>query len=221
MERLDNFLEAVVVALAAIFATATHVVEEALGFSVLAQLSTEAVVIGLTLTVVKELLAVRLLESSWLRRHLLGREYVEGTWVDVVFYSNSEPRVGIVHIGSRKSGLTYSGENLDSEGRFAGHFTADGLKVDFPRIVFHYTEDGGGENPLLTGVGVISFDRPQGPPGRYSGYCLDAVEKISHRLIGRRVDNPGDLRRLENPATRARAALEIAAPLLDQEPAVG
>ena len=216
MERIDSFLTAITVAAAATLATAAHAGADALGLPLGAQLAIDAVLVTVALTFLQELFATMLVEASWLRRLLLGRKYVEGTWIDVVSYPDHDQQIGIVYIGSHKSGLTYHGENLDLEGRFVNSFRAESVKVDFPHILFHYREDVGRGVPFLAGVGGITFDRRTGRPARYTGYCLDAVEKVSYTVIGRRVDDADEIARLEDHETRVETALALATPLLGQ-----
>lgn len=201
-----------VVALAAVLATTAHAVEDSL--PLWANLATDAVVVAFTFTALKEVLATRIIESPGFADACWVANTSREPGLDVVFCPDREPRIGIVHLGSHRSGLAYYGENLDPEGRYVDHFKADDLK-----ILFSYEEDGvGADSPLLAGIGAISFDRRDGAPGRYTGHCLDAVERIGHGLIGLRVDDPDDLARLEDPTSRAETALEIAAPLLAQAP---
>jgi hypothetical protein len=225
MSRLENTLTACAVALAAVLTASAHRLEEPLELSWGLKLLIDCGIIAVCFTLLKELIAATLLESAAVRRLVLRGEFVEGTWIDVVSYPDRDPLIGIVHIGSHRSRLTYYGENLHSDGTHANQFSTEAARLDFPRLTFHYAAGGsGGERPYLAGIGAITFDLP-GPagPSRYSGHCLDAVEGVRHTLIGIRVEDPGDLVELSDASTRSATALRLAAPLLRQggiEPAL-
>jgi len=218
MNRLETFLTGSAIAVAAALTTGVHVVEENLGLAFGPRLVADAVVIALAFTFIRELIAVTLLEASALRRAILRGTYIEGTWVDVVSYPDREPLIGVVHLSSHGTGLKYYGENFYPDGTHANQFATQGVQVEFPRLTFHYTAGGAGEEgPFLGGVGLIAFDGrgPRGP-GRYTGYCLDAAEGTRHKLIGARVEDPTDLIELADPNTRVEAALRLAVPLINQ-----
>lgn len=218
MNRLETFLTGCAIALAAVLATAVHAVEEDLGLSLGVRLVADAIVIALAFTFLRELVAATLLESPTLRRAILRGTYVEGTWVDVVSYPHRDPLIGVVHLSSHGAGLKYHGENFHPGGEHANQFATQGVQAEFPRLTFHYAAGGAGEEgPFLGGVGLIAFDeRGSHGPSRYTGYCLDAAEGTRHKLIGVRVEDPGDLVELADPTTRTETALRIAAPLLAQ-----
>lgn len=134
-----------------------------------------------------------LLSNEWLRRTLVGREYIEGHWVERVYRcgSEGEPDVHqytcIIAIGYDPSGrkLKVQGRNFTLDGSPHSLFKANFSKFEDMNFEYAYTQEytrphalGTEENDRLDGlsrkgVGVLEFmsvDRkiPQSFGGRFS-----------------------------------------------------
>lgn len=178
---------------------------------------------GLLLTVVSVLAVTRVVEmlvqhNPSLRRFLMGRQWVEGAWIDVVRYQDRASVIGICRFDADGDGLRFSGENFSLNGDSvvsSGTFQTDGVSVVWPMVRFTYQarEDrppvaGSGESAppaFLAGFGEITFQECDGtPPLLYRGRCVD-VEQGFHLIEGYRVPHD-EAKLLDTPEGRLQAA---------------
>lgn len=147
-----------------------------------------------------------------LRRVLLNRQYVEGTWIDVIWSAGKVPRVGLIRIEPSGSSLRYCGENVDVNGHCRGTFTSEMVSLSWPELKFKYrSADTSASMMFSQGYGEIQFTERDGPPCRYVGHCVDAESGERHHLEGWRISNPDVLADLDDPERQHKRILEIAA----------
>lgn len=164
--------------------------------------------------------AIRTLLESWLflaaplRRLLLGGQFVEGIWIDILRHDSTVVSVGIVQIRASGSSLRYGGENYDLTGRYIGHFRSDMASLSWPGLAFKYstfdiTLGSEAPGPFVQGFGEIHFDEATLPSRRYHGDCIDSLMGKRHALEGWKLDR-ADLRLLRDPQERGAAIVALA-----------
>jgi hypothetical protein len=215
MSRLARLADAIAVATTGAFLTA---VRATMGDDTpfLVEVAGSFAILAIGFVVLRDFLAVRIVSWPWLRRMVLGQDYVEGTWVDVVTYDDGRSLVGVVRFSPDGTSLRYWGSNYYLDGTFAGVFVATTSKVDMPRFDFAYTgEQDAGKH--RSGIGQITFHGPSGPISSFSGFCVDSDESSRHRIRGIRVTDDHTLDALASPATAYSTARALAEPLLPTE----
>jgi hypothetical protein len=88
---------------------------------------------------IQDLLELLLENSDTLRRRLLRRQFIEGTWF-VIFFVNEKPRsFGITRIEYDGASVRFSGEDflVEKEGR--GHYLTDFTLLNWPKLKYKYT----------------------------------------------------------------------------------
>jgi hypothetical protein len=164
-------------------------------------------------------LAVRLLTEevalNWrfVRKLLLRRQFVEGTWIDVVQRDGAPSVIGIVRFEPSGSFISYSGENLDVRtGAYLGHFSTEMVANAWPRIRFKYTafDHASSSDPFVQGFGELQFLGEMRYPDRYVGYCIDSLRGQRHLIEGRRITDTATICALTSPHQRAATAVKLA-----------
>lgn len=210
-ERLPSIAAAAGVAVGLLIANGVHDWLEAKRVGSGALVVSDLVCVLIALVLVRFLAEQALYNWRWLRRLVLGRQHVEGCWLDVVTHSDGSQRFGIVRFEPDKNSLRYGGENYTPDGKPIGDFDTDVVAMDWPMLRFAYRAFDGTEaqgragrtgDAFLNGFGDLRFNELDGRPTTYSGRCIDATQG-AHSIQGWRIERERDLRRLGTRAGRA------------------
>ena len=77
-------------------------------------------------------------DATFIRKALLGDEFVAGTWIDVMWCDGAPCGYGLSKIRYRGSSMCYTGEDLKIDGTDGGHYWTDLLKLDWPNMRYTY-----------------------------------------------------------------------------------
>lgn len=129
---------------------------------------------GATLLVIWSVLAgvvlPGILKLGLFRRLVLGRAYVEGSWIQAERGGANGPRLSIVSLKPGRKGLVLSSATLTRTGEIESSLQAEFHDVSWPGIAFKFREtlpaDAGKPSE---GLGTLQFDLTGGTPRRYSG----------------------------------------------------
>ena len=185
------------------------------------------VVIAISIELVKVFAETLFDHSRFLRRFLLGSEYLEGTWFDIMKVAGKPSEVGLSWFTYDDWELQYSGEDYDlkpqaehaelaMEHRFP--YTAEKIvHLKNNKLLYKFTADRSDRDDLeIAGYGELQLHPgDRGIPTRYSGHYYrpeggGVFRKISFE--GFRLDETRDrdcLRRLNSPETRKDAMREL------------
>src|SRR5262245_12221196 len=185
------------------------------------------VVIAVSIELVKFFAESLFDHSRVLRRVLLGNEYLEGTWFDVMRVGGKLSEVGLSWFSYDDWELKYSGEDyalvsnavnaeLVVEHRFP--YTAEKIvHLKNNKLLYKFTADRSDrDDSEIAGYGELQLHPgARGVPTRYSGHYYrpeagGVFRKISFE--GFRLDETRDrdcLQRLDNPETRKDAVREL------------
>ncbi|KCZ64479.1 hypothetical protein [Hyphomonas atlantica] len=113
-----------------------------------------------------------LLKLGWPRRWVLGRSFVEGSWIQAERGGPNGPRIAIVTLKPARNGILISSSTLTRIGEVESGLHAEYLGFNWPRIDFKFRETLPIESGRQAeGFGEVQFDLTGGAPTRYSG-CL-------------------------------------------------
>lgn len=106
-----------------------------------------------------------------LRRFLLGDQYVEGVWFDLIFEGASLVSVGHSMIKFADGKLFYGGEDFPLDGSGKGYYRIKLSDFSWPTLEYTYIyETRGGDQQ---GYGMLQFIERSGPPTKYAGKFVD------------------------------------------------
>ncbi|MCZ6703107.1 MAG: hypothetical protein O6940_08710 [Ignavibacteria bacterium] len=140
------------------------------------------VVITLSVYIMKFFIGSLFVQSRTLRRFLLGRQYIEGTWFDIMRKDNKVAEVGFSRISYTHKNIEFSGEDYNLEMDQCFPFRAEIVKMHWPTLHYVYTSNRSDTKEQTTkGYGEIDFQTERrGSPKKYVGkyFVLRGTEKI-------------------------------------------
>jgi hypothetical protein len=154
-----------------------------------------------------ELVITRIFDHSiWMRRMILGDEYIEGVWIDRVI---DQDAFGVISIHVRDGALSMTGEQFRRDGRITA--TWDDYVANFSgntlRAIYEAPQFREGSPSEVHGFSTYVF---HGVPGKaptyYSGLFADASHEGRRcQLQGFKVTDAKTLTELANPQQRGAA----------------
>lgn len=112
--------------------------------------------------------------SPRLRRFILGKYFVEGTWMDVLRVNGTPTYVGLLRIEYDSGTLSISGRNFNRNGVVESSFNSDIAAFEWPRLLFKYSASRSPEGEHnLEGFAHVRFVGRDGSPLSYDGYYRD------------------------------------------------
>jgi hypothetical protein len=145
--------------------------------------------------------------SQWLRRKLLGDNFIEGIWKDVVTWNTNEGKFltgGLVEITFSKGKLHVSGESFDASGRRIGSFRS--LVASYRDRVLTYSFskfDSTTERGASPGYAEYHFQVQREHAIAFDGFFFREGEREKMQVSGERLGDE-ELGDLEEATSRAR-----------------
>jgi len=136
----------------------------------------------------QEILPWLVQNNVWLRRMLLRKDFIEGTWKDVVRRDCDELNAtgGIVQITYSDGGLKVSGETFDAAGNPIGNFNSLVTHYDKGELVYCFSKyvSRSGERPVSPGYCLYRFSTALGQPRPHSfyGYFFKEDDNAMYRV---------------------------------------
>lgn len=185
------------------------------------------VVISASIEVIRFLAETLFDHSRFLRRILLGDQYLEGTWFDIMRVAGKASEVGLSWLSYDDWEVKYAGEDYDlkydtdcTEVAMTHRFPYTAEKIVYSKdnkLLYKYTAGRSDRDDVeIAGYGELQFHPGEcGIPARYTGHYLRPEEGGILRKIcfeGFRLDDKMDrecLQRLNNPETRKDAMRQL------------
>jgi len=122
----------------------------------------------------------------WARRIIMGQEFIEGTWVEIVTDgARGIVEGGVARIRFRKGRYRFSGETYSSDGGLL-HGSFDSLITEYEDFELLYlyreTEQQRRAHPRL-GSGILRFPETAKCPERYQASFFDPIHR-SEAIVG-------------------------------------
>ena len=144
-----------------------------------------------------------LFQLPFLRRMVLGRHYVEGTWLQAERGPSGSERLTVLHIRPAGAGYDLSGYSLNQESEIESNRMVEYTKLDGP-VLFHayrsLMPDGAGDQ--ARGTSELMFEQRRGAPKAYSGYG-EPVGGRRYQIEGVKLTRWSERRRLRKLDQRA------------------
>jgi len=148
--------------------------------------------------------------SKRLRKFILGRQFIEGTWLDISKAEGQPIIIAVSRIEFAGSSVRFAGEDFSMDTRRRGHYLTDIAWLDWPRLKYKYTYQVSDACQISNqGYGEKLFIERDGLPREYVGFYFDLLEGKRVTYEGWRVEDPALLRQLDDPKTRRQAAIDF------------
>lgn len=149
-----------------------------------------------------------------IRKKLIGQQYIEGTWFDIMKLDGQPMDIGISTFEYVDYEIRYKGQDYNlAKGSWAPYHTKM-VKLEWPRLTYIYTAQRQDAKTVeMTGYGVLDFHvGTKGPPTTHSGQylALQSSERISFesfRLNEKKDSNV--LAKLVEPTTKRQALFAL------------
>ncbi|HSF29901.1 MAG TPA: hypothetical protein VLK82_05440 [Candidatus Tectomicrobia bacterium] len=168
------------------------------------------ITVAVSVVVLKFMAGALFEKSKRVRRMLLGRQYIEGTWLDIMRADGKLKEIGVSWLRYDGSELRYTGEDYDLTLNHCSPYEAEMVQLKGQVLMYKYTARRSDNGSLGTqGYGELQFSPGRdGIPNKYSGsyFVLQGREKLSFE--GFKLDEQKDselLELLENGRTRKEA----------------
>lgn len=138
------------------------------------------------------------------RRRLLGRYFVEGTWLNQMTFPNGKRVYGVVRIEPERESLRYAGKNYNREGDLVGSFESKLLSIEWPKMKFTCDPTPPMQEYLkVVGSVSLSFEeRDDHPPKLFTAYCDAVGQGEGAQIQAWKIDDLQILNALSSPQRR-------------------
>lgn len=123
---------------------------------------------------VRIVLELALERITALRRFLLGDQFVEGVWFDLIFEGAALVSVGHSMIRYSDGKFRFGGEDFPLDGSGKGHFRIELSEFSWPTLKYTYVYES--RSGAQQGYGVVQFIERFGPPVKYTGKCVNVSD---------------------------------------------
>lgn len=140
-----------------------------------------------------------------LRRFLLGDQFAEGVWFDLIFEGAALVSVGHSMIKYADGKFCYGGEDFPLDGSGKGYFRVKLIECTWPTLEYTYVyETRGGDQQ---GYGALQFIERFGPPIKYTGKFVNRSDGKRFTFESFRVLDKGLLKEFEQEKLKEQVIL--------------
>lgn len=136
-------------------------------------------------------------ENAGVRSRVLGRQNIEGTWLQAERTANG-PRISVIGIRPGAEGFTLNGYAMNEDLDVVSNMALDHSKLDWPYMSFKFRNTlVDGEDPAREGFGELQFEHGSLRPVRFNGFCKLTGSGERYSVEGVRLTSEEDLELLE------------------------
>lgn len=199
---VSNFLAAALVAggLCAVWPLASDMIGAATGGLTIAYWGAVSIAALLTVCLslmLTEALFPALFHWSVLRKMVLGRDYIEGTWLQAERGPSGSERLTVLHVRPSGFGYDLSGYSLNQENEIESNRMVAWSKLDGPVLNYAYRmlmpDAGGNQNQFFS---ELMFEQRRGAPKALAGYGAPAGGTRRFQIEGVKLTKWSERRRL-------------------------
>ena len=143
-----------------------------------------------------EVILPTLFRLNWVRELILGRYYVEGTWLQAE-KSDDSAHIAVIDIQPDGKSFTFSGYALDENLDVNSNVLIELSKFEWPFLTFKYRNSlSDGADGQREGVGEVQFEMNRSAARRYNGFSQYIKNDTRTRLEGAKLVRNSDVKRL-------------------------
>lgn len=143
-----------------------------------------------------EVILPSLFRLDWVRKMILGRYYIEGTWLQAE-KGGETAHIAVIDIQPNGKSFTFSGYALDENMDVNSNVLLELSKFDWPFLTFKYRNSlSDGSDGQRDGVGEVQFEMNRAAARRYNGYSQYIKADVRTRLEGAKLTKGSQVRRL-------------------------
>ncbi|MEE9381582.1 MAG: hypothetical protein V3V03_09260 [Hyphomonadaceae bacterium] len=130
------------------------------------------------------------------RKMVLGKYYMEGTWLQAE-KGGTEKRMAVIDIQPSGKSFIFSGYALDEDLEIESNTLIEFSKLDWPFMSYKYRNSlSDGSDGLREGVGEIQFEMNRASARRYNGYVQYVRNEARLRIEGTKLTSNREVKRL-------------------------
>lgn len=136
-------------------------------------------------------------EQSGLRSRVLGKQNIEGTWLQAE-RSEDGLRIAVIGIRPAANGFALTGYAMDENFEVVSNIAMEYSNLTWPQMAFKYRNTlVDAEDPTREGFGELQFELGRGAPLRYNGFCKMTSSGQRFAIEGARVTDVEELELLD------------------------
>lgn len=129
---------------------------------------------------------------NWLRKWVLGKHFIEGYWIEILYDRSKMESLAILQIILEKD-LTYliKGESYTLSGEYRGSFTTPNTSYHEKEFALRYAYSGKLKEALIAGTGILEFkaDPHQPVANFFEGHLIDNFHVKGAAFKGERIND--------------------------------
>ncbi len=173
---------------------------------------TLSIIIVIIAFVIFQFILSELVNNKSIRKTILGGDYLEGKWIEILFDSetNKEVSYGIKNISGNKDFLIYDGDNYTIEDlNHVGSYCSTSISFDYPYLNYTYKFDKNDSFNTKEGIGRLKFiKRGNSEPLIHTGFFIDLEDKKKYNCYSWKIQE-NNLREIDNPESFKKTFREI------------
>lgn len=143
-----------------------------------------------------EVILPSLFRVNWVRKAILGRYFIEGTWLQSEKGADSS-HIAVIDIQPKGKSFTFSGYALDEDLNVNSNVLLELSAFNWPFMTYTYRNSlSDGSDGRRDGVGEVQFEMNQTAARRYNGYSQYIKSDQRIRLEGAKLVRSQDVRNL-------------------------
>lgn len=143
-----------------------------------------------------EVILPSLFRLNWVRKAILGRYYIEGTWLQSEKGTDAS-HIAVIDIQPKGKAFTFSGYALDENLDVNSNVLLELSRFDWPFLTYKYRNSlSDGSDGQRDGVGEVQFEMNRDAARRYNGYSQYIKNDQRIRLEGTKLIRNTDVKRL-------------------------
>lgn len=136
-------------------------------------------------------------ESEGIRARVLGRQNIEGVWLQAE-RTDDGARVSVIGIRPGADGFTLDGYAMNEDLDVVSNIALDHARLSWPHLSFKFRNTlVDAEDPAREGFGELQFEHSGLKPVRYNGFCRLTGSGARYSVEGVRLTSEEDLELLE------------------------
>lgn len=138
-----------------------------------------------------------LFRFNTVRRIILGKYYIEGTWVQAERAASGSQRLAIIDIQPAGQSFIFSGYAVNRDLEVEANILIEFSKIEWPFMTYKYRNSlSDGSDGLREGVGEIHFEMNRTAANRFNGFTQPVMGSRRVKIEGVKLTRNSEVKRL-------------------------